>query len=66
MIESILGIILFVLAVHGVYLSFKANIILGIVMLFILPIAAIFSLAFLILKMNIPEIIVGAFAGKSS
>lgn len=56
--ELLFGFIMLCFAIHGLILSFRASIILGIIMLFFLPIAAIFSLIKLLAKTDIPALIV--------
>jgi hypothetical protein len=63
--DLLIGLILLALTIHGLYLAFVANIILGIVALFLPPSGVIFSLVYLLAKQNLPEMIMSWIRGKS-
>jgi hypothetical protein len=60
-ITSIVGLVLFVFFVYGLYLSFKAHIILGIVCLLAFPLATVTGLFKVFGGFNLAEWIVSRF-----
>lgn len=59
MIESAIAIVAFCVAVYGIYLSFKASILVGIVALIISPIGFIVGFVQLLLHRNLAQEFVG-------
>jgi hypothetical protein len=53
--ETLIGLILFILTVYGLYLAFRESIVLGIISFLLWPAGVIYTLAYLILKEDLPK-----------